>query len=188
MAAVPSTDLKELIRAVVAGFKAMETKTSRLQGAVEHLTSLVTTNTGKVDGLAVRMQATATAQATTASTLVQFRQQMSGVLDRTASGSPSARVVSNSGESPGGGAVAADDIGDKRNLIISIRVLLNRRCIHARGKSTAEGVVGRAGELVGGAPEASEAFAGGVGGGGSGASCLTVRRPSLGCFDCTILC
>lgn len=124
--ALQSTDLRDLIRAVTSGFKALESKTSRLQGAVEHLTSLVTTNTGKVDGLSVRMQAAATAQATTSSTLVHFREQISGALAATASASPGGHVASNSGESPGVGALAADDDAEKRALVISVRVLFER--------------------------------------------------------------
>lgn len=57
------TDLTSLFRAITAAVNAMDGKIVRLQGAVDHLTSLVTKNAGQADGLAARMQATASAQA-----------------------------------------------------------------------------------------------------------------------------
>lgn len=100
----------------------MDNKISRLQGAVEYLTSLVTTNTGKVDGLAVRMQATASVQASTASTLVEVRERVSEALAVAGSGAPVGPNGSNSGNTPEylGDREEAD--AEKRALVISIRV------------------------------------------------------------------
>ncbi|KAK1858570.1 hypothetical protein I4F81_001171 [Pyropia yezoensis] len=105
------TDLTSLFRAITAAVKAMDGKIVRLQGAVDHLTSLVTTNAGQAVGLAARMQATASAQASTASTLVEFRERVSEALAVVASGAPTGAVGTNCGESPdGGGDGAAQEV------------------------------------------------------------------------------
>ncbi|KAK1859881.1 hypothetical protein I4F81_002473 [Pyropia yezoensis] len=106
------TDLKSLFCAITAAVKAMDGKIVRLQGAVDHLTSLVTTNAGQADGLAARMQATARVQASTASTLVEFRERVSEALAVVASGAPTGAVGTDCGESPdGGGDGAAQEVG-----------------------------------------------------------------------------
>lgn len=105
------TDLKSLFCAITAAVKAMDGKIVRLQGAVDHLTSLVTTNAGMADDLAARMQATASAQASTASNLVEFRERVSEALAVVASGAPTGAVGTNCGESPdGGGDGAAQEV------------------------------------------------------------------------------
>ncbi|KAK1870018.1 hypothetical protein I4F81_012482 [Pyropia yezoensis] len=105
------TDLKSLFCAITAAVKAMDGKIVRLQGAVDHLTSLVTTNAGMADGLAARMQATASAQASTASNLVEFRERVSEALAVVAAGAPTGAVGTNCGESPdGGGDGAAQEV------------------------------------------------------------------------------
>lgn len=81
-------DQKALISVIIAAVKSMDGKIFRVQGAVDRLTSLVTTNTVKVEGLAFRVQATASTQATTASTMVAVQERVSEVLFMAASRTP----------------------------------------------------------------------------------------------------
>lgn len=122
-------DLKALVRAITSGFKALEGKVGRLHAAVDHLSSLVASNTGKVDGLAVRMQASVSAQSTTVSTLEQFREQLTTALATAATATPGGRV-SNSGESPGGAEEPTDKGAQARALALAVRVRLWRVVCH----------------------------------------------------------
>lgn len=154
--AVQYADLKDLIRAVTPGFKTLENKTTSLHGAVDHFISLVETNLSKVDGLAVRVQAMASAQASTTSTLVQFREQVSGALAAVASGSSKGRVLSNSEASPADHAVADNDEDTwTRALVTSIRVQFeelyrsSRGGVGERGRRRSQGVGRRVGGVWG---------------------------------------
>lgn len=115
------TDLKALVRAITSGFKALEGKVGKLHDAVDHLSNLVTSNTGKVDGLAVRMQASVTAQSSTVSTLEQFRDQLTTALAAAAAATPEGRA-SNTEESPGDGDGRTDDDSEARGIALAVRV------------------------------------------------------------------
>lgn len=116
-------DLKALIRAITSGFKTLEGKVGKLQAAVDHLSSLVTSNTGKVDGLAVRMQASVSAQSSTVSTLERFREQLTTALTTVAAATPGGRA-SNTGESPGDVDEPVDGEEEARTLALAVRVRL----------------------------------------------------------------
>lgn len=89
-------DVKALVCAITSGFKVPEGKAGSLHAAVDHL---FTSSTGKVEGVAGRVHATAIAQSSTSSTLVNFGEQLSRALTAAAVVSPE-RLPSTSGESP----------------------------------------------------------------------------------------
>lgn len=93
----------------------------RLHAAVEHLSSLVTTNTGKVDGLAVRVQATASAQSSTSSTLVDFGEKHSRALTAAAATTPD-RPASNTGESLADTGEQADEDAEARAIVMAAKL------------------------------------------------------------------